>query len=333
MDTAAREGPGKAEGNTRPHFGASRFRKGTAMTEATETPKAEDGDTLAIAPQAPSPDAEHSPAEVREGKNMFAFSTFVHVGPGAETCEGGEDGLCADPLHFHAWCRLPNPYQKETIREKALAAKARRIRMLRDPNCDIFDILEQDMDTMLQGDEETGKRNVVDELVAQKYWENQMQAVEDVKEREEFAHMEEDLERYRALDALSEDDRSEDEFTSLGKHIENFEQAVEEAREEREKPERDALDGRDRFDLVDMIREQRIEVESNEAFMREHQKWTQYIGTMRPRPKDKGLPNERVFGDINHLKDQAAPEVVEALSDAYGELESSKNRGSLLGNS
>jgi hypothetical protein len=83
---------------------------------------------------------------------------------------------------------------------------------------------------------------------------------------------------------------------------------------------------------VDLIREQRIEVESNEWFMREYQKWTQFMGTMRPRDKEKGLPNERVFGDINHLKDAAAPEVVEALSETFAELESSKNRGSLLGN-
>lgn len=307
------------------------------MTEQTDTPSTDEqpqgeAPAIAVEPQEPSAEAEHSPAEVRTSKNMFSYSAFVHVGPGAETCEGGENGECADPLHFHAWCRLPNPYQKETIREKALAAKARRIRMLRDPDSDAYDILEQDMDSLTRGDEETARKSVVDELVAQKYWENQTQAVEDAKEREEFAHIEEDLERYRALDALPEEERSEDEFTSLGKHIENFEAAVEEAREEREKPERQALEGRDLFDLVDMIREQRIEVESNEWFMREYQKWTQYMGTMRPRPKDKGLPNERVFGDIEHLKNAAAPEVVEALSETFGELESSKNKGSLLGN-
>lgn len=306
------------------------------MTEQTDTPTSEtpqqDAPPIAVAPQEPSADAEHSPGEVRTGKNMFSYSAFVHVGPGAETCEGGEDGSCADPLHFHAWCRLPNPYQKETIREKALAAKARRIRMLRDPECDAYDILEQDMDSLTRGDEETARKSVVDELVAQKYWENQSQAAEDAKEREEFAHIEEDLERYRALDALPEEERSEDEYTSLAKHIENFETAIEEARVEREKPEREALEGRDLFDLVDLIREQRIEVESNEWFMREYQKWTQFMGTMRPRDKEKGLPNERVFGDINHLKDAAAPEVVEALSETFAELESSKNRGSLLGN-
>ncbi len=302
-----------------------------AQTEAGTAPE-EEPTPVAVPEQPADEAAEKSPAEVRTSKNMFSYSHFVHVGPGAETCEGGEDGSCADPLHFHAWCRLPNPYQKETIREKALAAKARRTRMLRDPDCDAYDILEQDMDSLLRGDDATVKEAVVDELVAQKYWENQTQAVEDVKEKDEFEHIEEDLERYRALSEKAEDDRDEDEFDHLGKHIEAFEKAIEEARVEREKPEREALQARDTFDLVDMIRNQRIEVEANEWFMREYSKWTQFIGTMRPRPKDKGLPNERVFGDINHLKDQAAPEVVEALSECYQELESAKNRGSLLGN-
>jgi hypothetical protein len=302
------------------------------QTETSTTEPQAEAPPIAVEPQEPRPEAEHSAAEVRHSKNMFSYSAFVHVGPGAETCEGGEDGTCGDPLHFHAWCRLPNPYQKETIREKALAAKARRMRMLRDPDTDACAILDADMDALLLGDEETAKQSAVEELVAQKYWENQTQALEDVKEREEFSHIDDDLERYRALSEMPEDERSEDEFTSLGKHIENFEQAIEDARAEREKPERETLAARDLGDLVDMIRDQRIEVESNEWFMREYAKWTQYIGTMRPRPKDKGLPNERVFGDIQHLKDQAAPEVVEALSETYQDLESAKNRGSLLGN-
>jgi len=287
---------------------------------------------IAVAPQEPDAQAEASPAEVRTPKNMFNYSHYVHVGPGSDTCPGGEDGSCADPLHFHSWCRLPNPYQKETIREKALAAKARRVRMLRDLDCDAFDILEQDMDTLLRGDEEEVKVNVVDELVAQKYWENQSEALKDVQEKDEFEHVEEDLERYRALGVMDEADRNQEEYESLEKHIEAFENAVEEARKEREQPERETLGARDVLDLVDMIREQRIEVEANEWFMREYQKWTQFIGTMRPRPAEKGLPNARVFGDINHLKDQAAPEVVEALSDCYQDLESAKNKGSLLGN-
>jgi hypothetical protein len=59
---------------------------------------------------------------------LFRYSSWVHIGGGAEDCEEAETGTCADPLHFHAWCRLPNQLQHADIRERALASKARRIR-------------------------------------------------------------------------------------------------------------------------------------------------------------------------------------------------------------
>src|SRR3954451_1473894 len=52
--------------------------------------------------------AEHATAA-----QMFQFSTYLHVGPGAEGCE--DFASCADPLHFHAWCRLPNKFQHKDI--------------------------------------------------------------------------------------------------------------------------------------------------------------------------------------------------------------------------
>lgn len=305
---------------------------GTPTSEAPEEEVAEAPAPPEPAPVAEAPEAEHSPAEARTAKNMFSFSGYVHVGPGAETCAGGEDGSCADPLHFHGWCRLPNPYQKESIREKALAAKARRARMLRDADCDAWEILEQDMESLSRASDGNGNEDLVEELIAQRYWENQSEAMKNVQDKEEYEHIEEDLERYRALGVQPEEERNESEYKSLEKHISAFEDAIEEERKELEQPERESLMSRDTYDLVEMIREQRIEAESNEWFMREYTKWTQFIGTMKPRPADKGLPNERFFGDINHLKDQAAPEVVDALSEMFGELESSKNKGSLLGN-
>lgn len=303
--------------------------KGEAMVkDVSDTSVEVEQDVEVKESEAPEP--EHSPAEKRTVKNMFGYSAFVHVGPGSDSCDGGEDGSCADPLHFHGWCRLPNSFQRESIREKALAAKARRTRMLRDPECDIYDILEGDMEALKRGAE--SKADLVEELVAQKYWENQSEAMKDIQEAEEYSTIEEDLERYRALEGTPEDERPEDEFKSLERHIESFEGAIEEKRKELEQPERDSLTALSEDELIDLIRNQRVEVDSNEAFMRTFSQWTQYICTMKPRPKDKGMPNEKVFGDINHLKDQAAPEVVEALNETFADLEDSQGRGVLLGN-
>jgi hypothetical protein len=82
--------------------------------------------------------------------------------------------LCGNPLHFHAWCRLPNQLQHEDIRERALAAKARRIRQLRDPECDAYQILESDMSELLRiGDEGL----IVDELANKDWWKRQIDAM------------------------------------------------------------------------------------------------------------------------------------------------------------
>jgi hypothetical protein len=80
----------------------------------------------------------------RSPNQLFRYSAWVHVGDGAQDCATAEIG-CTDPGHFHAWCRLPNQLQHEDIRERALAAKARRIRQMRDPEADAHEILELDM--------------------------------------------------------------------------------------------------------------------------------------------------------------------------------------------
>src|SRR4051812_13441277 len=87
-------------------------------------------------PEAAPAEPERSDSTSRDRSQMFEFSGYVHVGPGAKECEHGEDGECDNAVHFHAWTRLPNPFQQQAIREKANAAKARKRRVLRDPESD-----------------------------------------------------------------------------------------------------------------------------------------------------------------------------------------------------
>lgn len=269
---------------------------------------------------------ETSAAEEQAPQQLFRFASFVHVGPGADVCEEGEDGSCANPLHFHAWCRLPNQFQHASIRDKALAAKARRVRQMRHEGSDLYDILEAELDDMLRAGDKDG---LIEEIVGRKFWEHHVAAMREVKEREEYTHVEDDAQRFQVLEGSDEEDRPADEYAELEAHLTKFEAEVTQARNEQEKPLRDALNQKDITDLVSMVRDDRIDVEANEEFMRVYSLWEWYIGTMKPRSPEKGTPVDRVFGDINHLQ-QAAPEVIEALERVFADLETAKGG---LGNS
>src|SRR4051812_30709654 len=83
--------------------------------------------------------ADESPAVAEQSREeLFRWSTWVHVGDGADECAlaqavGDSDyklgkpiPTCEDPGHFHAWLRLPNPLQRRDIVDKARAARARK---------------------------------------------------------------------------------------------------------------------------------------------------------------------------------------------------------------
>lgn len=298
--------------------------------EATQVPTENNG----ADPEATVPEPETSPAEVQSATDLFRYSEYVHVGPGAEECEEAIDGSCANPLHFHAWCRLPNRFQDASIREKAMGAKARKARQLRDPNADSYDILEADLDALrrIGNRDESGKSALIEEIMGQSYWKDQIAAMREVGDREEYKTISEDQERYRHLAGLAEEDRNADEFNELESHVKGYQEAVAEEREKNQKPKREALEGQEVDDLIGEIRELRIEAESNEDFMRVFSLWEWYIGTLKPRPVEKGLPVERVFGSIEHLQ-AAAPEVIDALERVFGELENAMGTKAALGNS
>lgn len=287
--------------------------------EASETVQ----ETPTTADQNGNDAAEHSPAEERTHSSLYKYSRYVHVGPGAAECPEGENGSCKNDLHFHAWCRVPNQFQHSSIREKALAAKARKLRLLRDPESDSRVILDADIEEMVHSD---SRDAIIEELVQKDFLKDYLAAVAEVGEEEEWKTIEEDRERYRALGEMEEDQRPKEEYEELEKHLDKYAKATEKAYQDRQQPLRESLEARSTPELADLLRDQRIEAEASQSFNQTYLQWEQFIGTLKPKSPDKpGMPSERVFPDINQMV-AAAPEVVEALELTFQELDASANR-------
>jgi hypothetical protein len=264
--------------------------------------------------------AETSPAETDTPKGIYSYSRYVHVGPGAEECEHREDGACEDSSHFHAWCRLPNQFERKSLRDKGLAARARKLRTLEDPESDSRVVMDGELRAIANRGDTAA---LVEEIVNQEFLRDQLSAMEQVAEDADgdWDLIDEDKERLRALEALPEEERSEEEFTGLRKRISDYTEKVNAAREEIQAPRKDAIEGKSIDELVDIVREQRMENIANQEQNEEYAKWQWYIGTFKPKSPDKpGFPDERMWADINGFT-HAAEEEIEAVSVAIGALE------------
>jgi hypothetical protein len=275
----------------------------------------------ATIPAALAPGAvEQASDAVKKPADLFRWSGYVHVGAGAEDCPDGLNGMCGNPAHFHAFCRLPNQFQHSDIRTKAMAAKARRIRLLRDPESDPALILEAEMDELAR----TGDREaLVDELLNRDWWKDHIAAMRDVEAEERFAHIQQDRERLEQLDAMSPERRDNNEREELLRHIGAYNELVERRRKEAQAPRRSALDGLDMHELVAQAREDRIAAEGSAAFMETYSKWEWYACTFKT---SNGRPTERVFATIEALE-LADGEVLEAVGALFSNLEAAFQRG------
>lgn len=277
-------------------------------------------------------------------ERIFRYSAWVHVGPGAEGCEAiSEDpneprNDCSNPLHFHCWCRLPNQFQHEALREKALAAKARRRRQLHNQETDAYEVLEAALDEVAsRGDD--AKEVIVEELTARMRWQDYADAAREVKDEEvpeehdedgdpvlRFGHIEADSARMQELLAMPTEDRPPDEFKELEGQINAYSERVAERYEEIAKPRRDSLLALDVSALVDKLRVERVRREANEHFMSVYHRHEWLVCSYR---YPGGV---RVFKSFEIL-DEVAPEVYEALRATFDDLEQSQNLGVESGNS
>jgi hypothetical protein len=306
-------------------------------TEAPPVERVEDP-TEAAEPLVPPDPTERD----RTGDgDMFRWSTWVHVGPGAEKCEDVDEAAgttsCEDPLHFHAWCRLPNPFQHREIREKAQAAKARRARALRDPDSDAYAVLEDELDALARtGD--AGKKDIVTELVAKDWYRDYLEAVRDVDEIEDeqtgekvYGHILRDRQRWQELIALPASERPTEEFDALVEHMAAYEEAVDTKTREIQKPRQDALEAEDMGALIDRVRDQRIDGEAMEVFQHVYATWQMYLGTHRQKPRTSVDQTQLRFESREHMEGADAS-VIEALTEAFGDLERTMQQGKVPGN-
>jgi hypothetical protein len=268
----------------------------------------------------------------KDRRDIFRYSDFVHVGDGAEECEHATDGECKDADHFHAWVRLPNPFQVRDIAEKARAARARRIRSLRDPESDAAAILEQELEDLRhEGLRDIIIEEVIDQDFATDYDAAQREVMdledpnwvpgpedEDAEVPKLFADIIQDQEEYTRQLQLPEDQRDED-YPELQKAVTRWSEAINEALEKQQNPRREALKSQPLDELVDLVRRKRIEQSANEVHLHTFNTWQWYVCTYKPRKK--GTPNERVFKDIAQFKYEAPGDVIAALQVTFRELE------------
>lgn len=227
---------------------------------------------------------------------------------------------------FHAFCRLPNDFQHKDIREKAMAAKARKRRQLRHPDTDAYDALEGDMEQIAEGGE-AARQNLVFELLMLDVHRDRTRAVAELAEDEEWQHTRQDQERFRSLSEMDEGERNEDEWQEIIEHLGKYAEAVNAKVAELQEPRKQALEGLDLPDLIDKVRDMRVDAEARRAFNDTYAFWQMYVGTLKiPANFDpdeitsETLPRERMFATEADLRD-ADSLVVSCLQSVFDELE------------
>lgn len=284
------------------------------------------------APAMPETDTE-KPAARKSPTELFQYSSWVHVGPGAEDCEQRFD-RCTDGDHFHAWVRLPNPYQVRDINEKARAAEARRLRMLRDPESDAHVILESELDQVRDAANSGALSVLVEEIVEEDHPDDLMRATRNVQLLEDetweapegqpdakapklYTNIQQDFEEYGRQRERPEAERGED-FSELENTIASYGKAVNEELESIVSPKRERLLAMPLDQLIDIVRKLRWKAAAAEAYLHTYHSWQVYSCTYKPKPE--GIPNVQVFNDFEKMKRETPKPVIEELRRVFDHL-------------
>lgn len=274
--------------------------------------------TEVVTPEA----AEPQPAEAAPS-SLYEYAAWIHVGVGADGCEHAEDGLCEDPGHFHAWCRQPNDFQEREIGQRAMAAKARKIRQLRTNGSDANETLETLLEEFVQ--EADFKTRGAAELVGYDWAQDLLAATREVRDTDDtsegaeedqklYAHIDDDQARSVKLSSQSPEERDEDEFQELQEHLAGYHNAVGAALEAITSPKMESYAAMDDTDLMDLLRRKRIEHQGHVEFNHWYatHKWLSCTYNMVD-----GTP---VFADLADLT-SAPDKVISALRETYGNLD------------
>jgi hypothetical protein len=230
-----------------------------------------------------------------------------------------------EAVGFEAFVRLPNDYQHRDIREKAMAAKGRRIRQLKHAETDANVVLESELEAVASMD--GGREAVIGELLAETFYRDREEAALDVQEEEEWASIRQDQERWGVLSTTSVDDRSADEWKELTEHVAKYAKAIEDRLEAIQQPRREILEALDLNELIDKAREKRIEAESRRVFNDTYGFFQAYFCTLKlPEGFDAAhitpdtMPRQRYFDTEQDLREYD-PKVVAEVRDAFDSLE------------
>lgn len=267
-------------------------------------------------------DAPTAVAEVPTSK-LFEWSGDVHVGEGASTCNDAVHGTCTNADHFHAWICLANAFQTRDIGDKARAAKARKIRAMRDAGgdgreaSDSYVTLEAILDEVARENAD----GLIDEVVQESVAKQLGTIFRELKEDERFVNSDQDSEELSRQQLLPEDERDADEFAQLQQAQEDFAKELEGKVKERTERERETVERLPDGDRLELLRTKRINEQASEAYMHAYYTWLMFVGTRKLTQH-----NARLFSHINDLK-MAAPEVVAALREKLNELENNIQAG------
>lgn len=266
---------------------------------------------------------------------LYTWQAWVHVGPEAENCEDIDEEAgtneCRNPLHFHAWVRLPNAHQQRDIRERALAAKARRMRLMREEGSDLNVIFETDIERLaVRG--EAVRAEITEELVSADWWryvldaqrEMMFQTKEDSEELR-WEHLGDDNERMKEIRALHADAQPKEELAILERRYAEYEEEFERLRSGNEQPVRDELAALDISQLIDRLRDHRIAQEGSDTFEHTKAEW-ELVTCTHCFPE-----GPLVFADVKMLSDQPTS-VLDQLEAAFKDLNAEKG-GLASGNS
>lgn len=285
-----------------------------------------------------------TPQSTKDRPSLFKHAAWVHIGEGAEECEQ-RFAKCDDDAHFHAWVRLANPYQVQDIIEKATAAKARRMRMLRDPDSDASVILEDELaeirqsilDAEQEGQENAMKAILVDEVFEADFQEDYTRAVREVDDLEDesaepkddgklpklYANIDADREEYERQRELPEDQRGDD-YEELEKTVANYSREIDRVMDANRAPRREALMAKSADEWVEMVRRDRIDRIAAEVHLQTFNLWQTFVCTYRAAgvKGDKPItPRERYFKSMEQLRFETPTDVVAGLHAAFRELE------------
>lgn len=274
------------------------------------------------------------PAE-REPGSLFRYSIWLHVGHGAEGCsevnEGTGENTCGDTGHFHAWCRLPNQFQYRVIQQRAMAEKARKMRLLRDPETTDNLVLEDGVSELRDQGEEA-RKEIIDEMLQVTWWKDYLEAMQSAQQMADpewapeddgdeglepdklYEHVDDDRNRFAVLLAKPEDERDDDDVKSLRDHLQAYDDELTRRVEALQAPRREALYAVAFETLLDQLRKKRIKTLADNEFTRSFSV-NQWLSCTYPSPT--GEPH---FADLAAL--EAAPNaVIDGLELAFTDLE------------